>query len=134
MRRQLAITPQANARNDSTSVGRNPKPRSRLPRERKCASVIQACCAFQTIGGIVQRTNIAISKYTPGRLNSRLSRGTSARTANTEINPNAFVYLERNPSPISRPVSGQCQERLGLFSNASQKVNIAAIQKKMDSA
>src|SRR5207247_3628060 len=101
---------------ESTSVGRKPKPRSRFPRERKCASVIQACCAFHTIGGIVQRTNIPIIKYTPGRLNSLRSRGTSARTSNTEINSNAFVYLQRNPSPISRPVSGKQHETPGLLS------------------
>src|SRR5437899_3237747 len=83
---------------------------------------------------MVQRTNIPIRKYTPGRLNSRRSRGTSARTSNTEINSNAFVYLQRNPSPISRPVTGQYHEKLGLFSTASQKANIAAIQKKIDSA
>src|SRR5207248_7555559 len=93
----------------------------------------QACCAFQTIGGIVQRTNIPISKYTLDRLNSRRSRGTSASTSNTEISSSVFVYLQRNPSPISRPVAGQYHEKLGFFSKASQKVNIAAIQKKTDS-
>jgi len=44
------------------------------------------------------------------------------------------VYLERNPSPISRPVNGQFHENCGLFSNASQNVNIAASQKKIDKA
>src|SRR4029078_9213885 len=107
---------------------------SRFPRERKCASVIQACCAFHTTGGTAQRTNIPISEYTPGRLNSRRSRGTSARTTKHEINSKAFVYLQRNPSPISRPVTGQYHEKLGLFSTESQKVNIAAIQKKIDGA
>jgi hypothetical protein len=82
----------------------------------------------------VQRTNIPINKYTLERLNSRRSRGTSASTTSTEINSNAFVYLQRKPSPISRPVSGQYHEKLGLLSKASQNVNIAAIQKKIDSA
>src|ERR1700745_2327597 len=86
------------------------------------------------IGGIVQTTNIPISKYTPGRLNSRRNRGTSASTTNTETNSNALVYLQRNPNPISRPVIGQYHDKLGVFSSASQKVNIAAIQKKIDNA
>jgi hypothetical protein len=96
--------------------------------------VIQACCAFHRIGGIVQRANIPISKYRPGRLNSRRSLGTSASTANTEINSNAFVYLQRKPNPINRPVNGQYHVTPGVFSTASQKVNIAATQKKTDSA
>src|SRR5262245_275427 len=78
--------------------------------------------------------NIPISKYTPGRLNSRRRRGASHSTNNTETNSNAFVYLQRNPSPISRPVTGQYHEKLGLFSTASQNVNMAAIQKKIDNA
>ncbi len=44
------------------------------------------------------------------------------------------MYLERNPRPISSPVNGQYQENCGLFSKASQNVNIAANQKKIDNA
>src|SRR5262245_12342063 len=86
------------------------------------------------MGGIVQRRNTATSKYTPGRLNSRRSRGASTNTIKTETNSNALVYFERKPSPISRPVTGQYQEKRGLFSKASQNVNIPAIQKKIESA
>ena len=46
---------------------------------------------------------------------------------------NAFVYLHRKPSPMSAPVAGQCQENSGLRSSASQQVNIAAVQKKIES-
>ena len=49
-----------------------------------------------------------------------------------EASSSAFVYLQRNPSPISNPVSGQCHENRGLCSSASQKANIAASQKKID--
>src|SRR5262249_9052442 len=85
---------------------------------------------------MVQRTNMPISKYRPGRLNSRRSRGTSASTTKTETNSNAFVYLQRKPNPISRPVIGQYHEprKRSGFSTASQNVNIAAIQKKIDNA
>src|SRR6516162_6210051 len=85
---------------------------------------------------MVQRRNVPISKYTPGRLNSRRSRGTNAKTIKTESASNAFVYLQRKPSPISRPVSSQYHElrKCSGFSTASQKVNIAAIQKKTDNA
>ena len=48
----------------------------------------------------------------PGRLNSCLSRGAKASTNTIETSSSAFVYLERNPSPISNPVSGQYQEKL----------------------
>src|SRR2546430_16431430 len=51
-----------------------------------------------------------------------------------ETSSRALVYLERNPSPMRSPVKSQCQENWGLFSNASQKVNIAASQKKIDNA
>ena len=86
------------------------------------------------MGGIVQRANITTNEYKPGCLNSCLSRGARASTKKIETSSNAFVYLERNPSPISKPVSGQYQEKCGLFSNASQNVNIAASQKKTDNA
>src|ERR1043166_8004636 len=76
----------------------------------------------------------AINEYKPGRLNSCLSRGARASTKRIETSSNAFVYLERKPNPISNPVNGQYQERRGLFSTANQNVNIAAIQKKTDSA
>src|SRR5262249_37775793 len=65
---------------------------------------------------------------------SRRSRGASANTITTETNSNALVYFERKPSPISRPVTGQYHEKRGLFSKASQNVNTAAIQKKIESA
>src|SRR5437773_1655547 len=104
------------------------------PRDRRCASVIQACCAFHIIGGTVQRANIPSNEYKPGRENSCLSLGTRASTSRIETSSNALVYLERNPKPISNPVSGQCQEKRGLFSSAGQKVNIAASQKKIESA
>ncbi len=51
-----------------------------------------------------------------------------------EISSSALVYFERNPSPTSKPVSGQYQEKCGDFSSASQKANIAASQKKIDNA
>src|SRR6201993_1048863 len=76
----------------------------------------------------------ASNEYKLGRLNSCLSRGASASTNTIETSSNVFVYLERNPSPISNPVNGQYQEKRGLFSNASQNVNIAASQKKTDNA
>ena len=82
----------------------------------------------------MQRANIASRKYKPGRANSLLRRGASARTARTETSSNAFVYLDRNPSPINNPVSGEYQVKYGLFSSASQNVNIAASQKKIDKA
>ena len=74
------------------------------------------------------------NEYKPGRANSCLSLGARASTSKIETSSNAFVYLERNPKPISNPVSGQCQEKRGLFSSASQNVNIAANQKKTDNA
>ena len=69
-------------------------------------------------------------------LNSRRSRGTSANTTKTETISKAFVYLQRKPSPISRPVVGQYHEpwERSTFSKASQNVNIAVTQKKIDSA
>src|SRR5207244_9252156 len=121
-------------KNLSGSSGRKPTSSAKLPRVRKCVSVIQACCVFQTIGGIVQRRKIASSQYNPGRLNSWRRRGAKASTSKTQTTSNAFVYRPRNPSPISNPVSGHHHENCGLFSVASQKVNIAAIQKKIDNA
>ena len=50
-----------------------------------------------------------------------------------ETSSKAFVYLQRNPRPIRKPVAGQCQEKFGLRSIASQKVNMAAVQKKTES-
>src|SRR5260370_27766554 len=82
----------------------------------------------------MQRAKSAINEYKPGRLNSCLSRGAKASTNTIETISSAFVYLERNPSPINNPVSGQYQEKCGLFSTASQDVNIAASQKKTDNA
>src|SRR5438876_6807022 len=120
-------------RNLITSPGWKPKPCSTPPRDCRCASVIQACCAFQMIGGTLHKANTPSSKYKPGRANSCRSRGARASTSKIEISSNAFVYLQRNPSPISNPVSGQCQEKRGLFSTASQNVNIAASLKKTDS-
>src|SRR4029077_9031414 len=121
-------------KNERTSAGRKPNPCSRLPRDRRCTSVIQACCWFQTIGGIVQSANTPSNEYRPGRANSRLSRGASASTNTIDTSSSAFVYLERKPSPISNPVAGQYHEKCGLFSIASQNVNIAASQKKTDKA
>src|ERR1700758_3488653 len=86
------------------------------------------------MGGIAQTAKITINEYKAGCLNSCLSRGARASTRKTETSSNALVYLERKPSPISNPVSGQYQEKRGLFSSASQKVNIAASQKKTDKA
>ena len=43
------------------------------------------------------------------------------------------MYLQRNPIPTSRPVTGQNQEKFGLRSRASQNVNMAAVQKKIES-
>src|SRR6266508_1778853 len=83
---------------------------------------------------MVQRANTMSNEYKPGRANSRLSLGARASTSRIETSSNAFVYLERNPNPISNPVSGQYNEKRGLFSSASQKVNIAANQKKIDNA
>ena len=74
------------------------------------------------------------NEYKPGRANSCLSRGARASTSRIETSSNAFVYLERNPSPTSNPVSGQYKEKRGLLSSASQNVNIAANQKKIDNA
>ena len=96
--------------------------------------MIQACCAFHTMGGIVQRAKITSNRYSPERLNSCLSRGARASTKRAETSSKALVYLERKPRPISKPVNGQYQEKRGLLSTASQNVNIAASQKKIDSA
>src|SRR5712691_8755171 len=74
------------------------------------------------------------SQYRPGFLNSCRSRGANARMSSTHASSSAFVYRERNPKPMSSPVTGQYQENCGLRSSASQKVNIAAIQKKSDNA
>src|SRR5439155_26191264 len=101
-------------------------------RDCRWVSVIQACCAFQIIGGIVQRAKTPSNKYKPGRANSCRSRRASTSTSTIETSSSAFVYLERNPRPISNPVSGQCHEKRGLRSSASQNVNIAASQKKTD--
>src|SRR6266705_1734373 len=79
------------------------------------------------------RGDRAKSEYKPDRANSCLTRGASEITSRTETSSSAFVYLERNPRPISNPVSGQCHEKRGLRSSASQNVNIAANQKKTDS-
>src|SRR5437667_3815614 len=83
---------------------------------------------------MVQTANITINEYKPRCLDSCLSRGARASTRKIEASSNALVYLERNPSPISNPLSGQYQEKRGLFSSASQNVNIAASQKKTDKA
>src|SRR4029077_14461341 len=99
---------------------------------RRCLSVIQACCAFQTIGGTVQRAKTPVSRYKPGRANCCRNRGANASTSTTEMNSRPFVYLQRNPSPINRPVAGQYHENRGLCASASQKANIAANQKKID--
>src|SRR5207244_13558929 len=68
------------------------------------------------------------------RANSCLSRGAKQSTNTIEISASAFVYLERNPSPVNNPVTGQYHEKRGLFSTANQNVNIAASQKKTDNA
>src|SRR4029077_8356639 len=107
---------------------------ARPPRVFKCESVTQACCAFQTIGGIVQITKHPSSQYKPGRLNSRRSRGAKARTSNTHTISKALIHRLRNPKPTSNPVSGQQSENGGLFFTASPHLTIAAIQKKIDSA
>src|SRR5476649_313381 len=108
-------------------------PSSRPPRERRCVSVIQACSLFQTIGGTVQSAKNASAAYKPGRRNSLRHRGVSARTSKIETNSNALVYLHKNPSPTSKPVSGHHHEKLGLRSSASQNANIAPAQKKIES-
>src|SRR6476620_4750154 len=83
-------------------------------------------------GGNVQSRNIPSSKYKPGRLNSRRNRGTRRSTIMIEISSSALVYLHKKPIPTSRPVAGQCQENSGLRSKAHQKVNIAAVQKRIE--
>src|ERR1700730_2594363 len=121
-------------KNFSGSSGRKPTFSVKLPRVRKCVSVIQACCAFQTIGGMVHKTKIPSKQYKPGRLNSWRNRGAKAKTRSTQTISKALVNRDRNPRPMSSPVSGHQNEKRGLFSTASQKLNIAANQKKIDNA
>src|SRR3954463_14975164 len=88
---------------------------------------------FQMIGGSVQMTKITSSEYKPGRRNSRRRRGTSASTAMTETSSSAFVYLQRNPRPMRKPVNGHHQVNFGLCSSVRQKADIAATQQKTES-
>src|SRR4051794_28757753 len=83
------------------------------------------------MGGTVQTANETRSVQNPGRTNSRRRRRISARMTTTETSSSAFVYLQRNPRPTRNPLSGHHHENAGLRSSASQKVNIAAVQKKM---
>src|SRR5437764_12749178 len=121
-------------KNLSGSSGRKPMFSANPPRVRKCVVVTQACCAFQTIGGIVQIMKTPRSQYNPGRLNSWRRRGANASTSKMQMISNAFVNRERNPRPISNPVNGHQNEKRGLFSTANQKLNIVAVQKKIDKA
>src|SRR5437879_12716041 len=82
----------------------------------------------------MQSANTPSNEYRPGRANSCLSRGAKQSTNTIKISASAFVYLERNPSPVNNPVTGQYHEKRGLFSTANQNVNIAARQKKTDNA
>src|SRR5947209_13167835 len=84
-------------KNLSGSSGRKPMFSANPPRVRKCVVVTQACCAFQTIGGIVQMMKIPSSQYNPGRLNSWRRRGANASTSKMQMISNAFVNRERNP-------------------------------------
>src|SRR3954454_24829765 len=88
---------------------------------------------FHMIGGSVQTANTTSSVYKPGRRNSRRRRGTSASTATTETSSSALVYLQRNPRPMRKPVNGNHQVNLVLFSSVPQKANIAATQQKTES-
>src|SRR2546423_2410061 len=83
---------------------------------------------------MVQTTKSPSKQYNPGRLNSCRKRGANVRTRSTHTISNALVNRDRKPSPISNPVSGHQGEKRGLFSTASQRVNIAATQKKSDNA
>src|SRR5439155_22755711 len=102
-------------------------------RARRWLSVTHACCLFQMMGGSIQTTKAPRSEYRPGRLNSGRNRGAKASTRRMEINSRPFVYLQRNPRPIRKPVTVQYHEGCGLRSRASQNANIAAVQKKMES-
>src|ERR1041385_3194827 len=121
-------------KNLSGSDGRKPMFSAKPPRVRKCVVVTHACCAFQTIGGIVQMMKIPRRQYNPGRLNSWRKRGANPSTNRMQMISNAFVNRERKPRPMSNPVSGHQNENRGDFSTAIQKLNIAAAQKKIDNA
>src|ERR1043166_4661096 len=119
-------------KNLSGSDGRKPMFSAKPPRVRKCVVVTHACCAFQTIGGIVQTMKTPSSQYSPGLLNSWRKRGANASTSKMQTISNAFVNRERKPRPMSNPVTGHKNEKRGLFSTANQKLNTPAEKRRID--
>ena len=96
--------------------------------------MIQACCAFQRIGGTSAEREGGEEQIEAGPLEFPAQPRDQRQDKHDGDELESVRVFAKKPEPDRADRSaGQNQEKFGLRSRASQKVNMAAIQKKIES-